>query len=174
MPNLIGGAGQIELVNARVGPCPNCGGIGTIPDGIYDFTESSLSILSTWHPDRLRRFADAIGAARRAPDPRAAVEATLAQDPDLAAIARRLSPLSDASAFWGFIAVLLTTITLLTSRGDTVVNEKTVIEHLNVHPAQVAPQEPQATHDPPETVRKPPPPPPRKKGNGKSRKRSRR
>ena len=34
-PNLIGGAGTVQFVNSRLGPCPTCGGTGDIIDGIY-------------------------------------------------------------------------------------------------------------------------------------------
>jgi hypothetical protein len=172
VPNLIAGSGQIVFTNASIGPCPNCGGTGKIPDGLYEFTGSTLSIFSSWHPDRLRKLADALGAARRAPDPRAAVEQTLASDPELASLAKRLSPLRDASAFWGFIAVLIATITLLTSQteSDPPVTEQTVIEKVIVQPEQ-----PRQTHIATDVqAKKPPPPPPRKKDKQAKKRRGKR
>jgi hypothetical protein len=89
-----------------------------IPDGFYEFTADMLEIFSIWPIERLRQLAEAIGAAREGRDPRAAVEETLTSDPDLGVLSRRLSPMRDARAFWGFIAVLLATITLLISQSD--------------------------------------------------------
>ncbi|WP_405199144.1 SEC-C metal-binding domain-containing protein [Christiangramia sp. LLG6405-1] len=47
VPNLIGGAGQaqIEFQNTRVGPCPNCGSQGLVPDGIYKYFDHAISFV---------------------------------------------------------------------------------------------------------------------------------
>jgi hypothetical protein len=159
------GGGSGSFVGNKSGPCPNCGAMGSIPDGFYDFTGDTLRIFSPWPAERLRALTKALAAARQAPDPRAAVEQALKNDPDLADLARRLSPMRDAAAFWGFIAVLLTAITLIiasqTDRSVTV-NEQTVIERVMAKPS---------TASPPKRKAAPPPPNRRKsKGRGKRRK----
>jgi len=78
-----------------------------------------LNIFSAWPVERLRNLTEAIEAATQAPNPRAAVEQALKSDPDLAELARRLSPMRDAAAFWGFIAVILATIALMTSKSES-------------------------------------------------------
>lgn len=46
-PNLIGGDGSatIQMTNSRYGPCPNCGGFGRIPDGIYGYANHVVEFL---------------------------------------------------------------------------------------------------------------------------------
>ncbi len=47
IPNLIGGPGsaQIEFTNTRLGPCPNCGSIGLVPDGVYKYFNQAISFV---------------------------------------------------------------------------------------------------------------------------------
>jgi len=44
--NVIGGKGAVKIRNSIMGPCPKCGGMGRIPDGIYDFIGDSIELLS--------------------------------------------------------------------------------------------------------------------------------
>lgn len=39
-------ARNITFSNVEVGPCPNCGGTGHIPDGVYDFFGNTIQLLS--------------------------------------------------------------------------------------------------------------------------------
>lgn len=45
----IGGsnAKNITMVGNKVGPCPNCGGMGSIPDGVYDIQDNTLKVIKT-------------------------------------------------------------------------------------------------------------------------------
>ena len=40
-------ATNITMVGNRSGPCPKCGGMGSIPDGRYDTTHDSIRIMAT-------------------------------------------------------------------------------------------------------------------------------
>lgn len=42
----VNNARNITLVGNKSGPCPNCGGMGHIPDGVYNFIENTIEILS--------------------------------------------------------------------------------------------------------------------------------
>lgn len=46
-PRLIGGTGnaRITFTNSRVSPCPYCGGIGRIPDGVYELAQGVIRYL---------------------------------------------------------------------------------------------------------------------------------
>ena len=33
---------NIHMGGAKVGPCPSCGGVGTVPDGTYDLIDNTL------------------------------------------------------------------------------------------------------------------------------------
>ncbi|CAN5384245.1 hypothetical protein BH10BAC1_BH10BAC1_12850 [soil metagenome] len=37
---------NVTLVGNKSGPCPNCGGMGHIPDGVFNFIENTIEILS--------------------------------------------------------------------------------------------------------------------------------
>jgi hypothetical protein len=45
--SFIGGSGakDITLIGNKVGPCPNCGGMGSIPDGVYDIQDDTLKVI---------------------------------------------------------------------------------------------------------------------------------
>jgi hypothetical protein len=46
--NIIGGAGNvtIHMTDTRVGPCPVCGSYGLIPDGVYQYANQAVSLLT--------------------------------------------------------------------------------------------------------------------------------
>ncbi len=46
--NLIGGAGNItvHMTNTKAGPCPACGASGLIPDGVYQYANQAVSLLT--------------------------------------------------------------------------------------------------------------------------------
>lgn len=41
-----GGGATITMVNSKAGPCPNCGAMGSIPDGTYRLIENVIEVLS--------------------------------------------------------------------------------------------------------------------------------
>jgi uncharacterized protein YecA (UPF0149 family) len=43
----IGGATNVHIEDVSVSPCPNCGGVGHIPDGIYSATTDTISVVAT-------------------------------------------------------------------------------------------------------------------------------
>ncbi len=121
----------------KSGPCPNCGGMGSVPDGLYEFVGETLNIVSSWSPERIQRLAEALETARNGPNPRAAAEAVIAENEDLLGIANRLLVPRNAGEFWAFVAALLALFTLLSARQSDqtiIVNEKTIIEQITVNP----------------------------------------
>ena len=48
VPNFIGGTGNatITLTNTTIGPCPVCESNGFIPDGIYNYANQAISLLT--------------------------------------------------------------------------------------------------------------------------------
>jgi hypothetical protein len=65
--NLIGGNATVSFVDVGVGPCPFCGGMGRIRDGVYQITENVVRWLSG--PDvtvsDLRRLQGILAEAKR-------------------------------------------------------------------------------------------------------------
>ncbi len=39
------GMGNVELIGGKAGPCPNCGGLGIIPDGLYDYVNNQITFI---------------------------------------------------------------------------------------------------------------------------------
>lgn len=102
------GTSNIRMIGNKSGPCPNCGGMGSIPDGVYDTLGDTLNIVSTWSPDRITRLIAELEQARNAPDPIAATQEALAQEEELWNIASRLLVPTNPAEFWAFIAALFT------------------------------------------------------------------
>jgi len=63
--NIFGGSAIITLKDVGVGGCPDCGGMGRIPDGVYHLAEDSVRVLSGLPAHVVRQIADAARAARR-------------------------------------------------------------------------------------------------------------
>jgi hypothetical protein len=139
------GARNITMVGNKSGPCPTCGGMGSIPDGLYDFVGETLSIASTWSPERIQRLIAALQGARNAANPREATEAALAEDDELLDVVRRLVIPRNPAEFWAFIAALLALLMLLNaslSDPGITVNEQTVIQQIVNQPTVPAEQKP--------------------------------
>lgn len=163
----------MQMVGNRSGPCPACGAMGSVPDGFYEFTDDTIRIFSTWPVERVQHLAGALAAARVAADPGAAIDA-LNEEPDLTELVKRLSPLRDASAFWAFIAVLLTVLNMTsasTNDPTITINQQTVIERIVTQSQPTVPGVHVTIPRPTHTTKKPPPPPPRKRPKGNKGKR---
>ncbi len=66
-PNLVGGAGQVVFKNSRLGPCPVCGGVGDIIDGVYSAATNTakLIISSASKPHQLKAIETIFIAAKK-------------------------------------------------------------------------------------------------------------
>lgn len=67
-PNLVGGSGgRITFVGSTVGPCPHCGGVGEIFDGVYDLASNTVRLLDSVHasPHQLRALQTIFLAAKQ-------------------------------------------------------------------------------------------------------------
>jgi hypothetical protein len=138
--------------------CPVCGGTASVPDGFYEFIGGTLTIVSTWSPERIARVAEDLEVARRSRD-RQAAEAVVRENEDLLDIAKRLLIPRTAGQFWAFIAALLAALQLLQAsetNPNITVNERTIVQQI-CKPAP-KPQKPRPTkerRDIPRQPRKP-------------------
>jgi len=66
-PNLVGGAAQVEFHGSRLSPCPVCGGVGDIIDGVYNAATNTarLIISSATTPVQLKALQDIFLAAKK-------------------------------------------------------------------------------------------------------------
>lgn len=107
---------NITFSGNRAGPCPQCGGMGAIPDGVYDFIGDTIKVLAGSHRsvEDLRRLRTIVRDARR--DHRPITEVTQAikdEDPELGSVIERLVLPRNAGEFYAFLAFLVATITLI-------------------------------------------------------------
>ncbi len=66
-PNLVGGAGQVEFHGSMLSPCPVCGGVGDIIDGVYNAATNTarLIISSATKPQQLKALEAIFLAAKK-------------------------------------------------------------------------------------------------------------
>jgi hypothetical protein len=100
------GTSNILMTGNKSGPCPKCGGMGSVPDGVYDTLGDTLNIVSTWSNKRITQLIAGLTQAQNAPDPLAATQDALAQEEELWNIARRLLVPTNPAEFWAFVAAL--------------------------------------------------------------------
>jgi hypothetical protein len=122
------GSGSGTLAGNESGPCPNCGGMGSVPDGFYEITNDAITVFSTWPVERLQALEGALRAAQQSPDPGPALREVLSEEPGLADVAGRLSSIRDPPTVIAFVTMLLTAIMLLTSHPGTTIDYQTVIQ----------------------------------------------
>ncbi len=81
---------DITMAGNRSGPCPRCGGMGSIPDGRYDATKDSIRIMATSATslESLRRLEAVLRAVDRpGVSGKAVADAIKSQAPEFSALA---------------------------------------------------------------------------------------
>jgi len=100
--------------NCSSGPCPTCGGMGHIPDGVYNFIGNTIELLSGPSRTRLEleRLAEILSRAR---EQRASLdqvsERIQKEIPEMSSL-RELLP-KTRSELYSFIAIIITVIGLI-------------------------------------------------------------
>jgi hypothetical protein len=108
--------------------------MGTIPDGLYEFVENTLTVVSSWPTDRILKLVEALESARASTDPQGATEAVLAENKDIVGAVKGLTVPRNAGEFWAFVAVLLAVLMLVMGQRDdptVTVNVDQVIEEIS-------------------------------------------
>lgn len=105
----------ISLFGNKAGPCPKCGGMGHIPDGIFKFIGNTIEILSA--PQRtlqeLIRFANIINEAQKKKySSEEVIEKVKRDTPEFSSITDLLP--KNRGELYAFLALLLTMIQILT------------------------------------------------------------
>lgn len=115
---------RVSMVGCRAGPCPSCGGSGTIPDGLYDAFGDTLRILADGPRSArsLEHLADVLrNAQRQGMDREATAVAIETEVPEFAALA------SDIRQRHGWtlnqwLMFLLALIAVLVTSGEAISN----------------------------------------------------
>jgi hypothetical protein len=112
------GGGNLMMVGNTVGPCPVCGGIGEVPDGVYDFVGDTIRVVATsgYSRDQLQRLADLIAQARVAgASPREVVLQIEREAPELSEVAKRLLVPRTPADLGAWLTLLLMALQMLLS-----------------------------------------------------------
>ena len=129
---------NISFSGNRSGPCPQCGGTGHVPDGVFNFIGNTIEILSA--PERT--ITELLSLARILKDAKAKSEtkeqvATRIQKelPTLSLLAKILP--ENKNELYGFLGVVIAAVTLYTQSPEkppaqTIVNITKVVEAIVV------------------------------------------
>jgi hypothetical protein len=105
---------NITLVGNSAGPCPRCGGMGHIPDGIYNFIGQTIDLLSG--PRRsvaqLQKLSDVLQNAQRQQASSEEIRATLKKElPELSSLSSALP--ENRNELYQFITIIISIISLM-------------------------------------------------------------
>ena len=108
-------ATNITFSGNRSGPCPKCGGMGRIPDGVFNFIGNTIEILRA--PARtvaeLTHLAEILREAQEKSQTKGEVSARIEKElPSLASLSKLLP--ENRAELYGFLAVVLAAVQLFT------------------------------------------------------------
>jgi hypothetical protein len=104
------GATNIQITGNKVGPCPNCGGMGSIPDGVYDLQDDTLKVVRAagTTPENLQSLIDLLEGLRDGEASSAEVIETVEREaPDLAPVVRKGLASSDPIKLIALLVAIL-------------------------------------------------------------------
>ena len=136
---------NISFTGNRSGPCPKCGGMGHVPDGIFNFIGNTIEILSA--PERtiseLTRLAQILCEAKANSKTKDQVASQIEKElPAFSKLAKLLP--ENRAELYGFFGVVLAAAQLFTqpsqpSQLPTTVNVTQVIQQVIVRPPTAQP-----------------------------------
>jgi hypothetical protein len=119
------GVRGLVLAGNKSGPCPNCGGLGSIPDGTYDIVKAAVGtviVRAELSPEYLRGLASRLNALRRSHASIEEVRRALDNEPEAVRGLLDLLPVTrqDYLVGLGLIVMVLTLLaTIYGLRGGT-------------------------------------------------------
>jgi SEC-C motif len=132
-------ASNIAFSGNRSGPCPRCGGMGHVPDGVFNFIGNTIEILSA--PERtvseLLGLARIVREARDMGEDKEQVAARIEKElPSLSPLTKLLP--TNKSELYGFLGVVIAAVALYTQSGDkppsqTVVNVTQIVQQITAN-----------------------------------------
>ena len=152
---------NISFAGNRSGPCPKCGGMGHVPDGVFNFIGNTIEILSA--PERtiieLLSLVKIIKEARAKSETKDQVATRIKNElPGLSLLAKILP--ENKNELYGFLSVVLAALALYTQSPEkpsiqTTINITQIVETVivegkkeAVQGTQVAPSPKQGRNDP--------------------------
>jgi len=125
-------ATNITFSGNRSGPCPACGSMGHIPDGVFNFVGTTIEVLSAPQRtvDELSHLSKILReATEHTQSPEQVAETIRQQLPGLSALIELL-PRTRAELY-GFLALIIAVIALMTQGGDGEAPHITVNQTIN-------------------------------------------
>jgi len=105
---------NVSLSGNQSGPCPSCGGMGSIPDGIYDITGSAIKLLqgSVKTVKQLQQLTVILIEAQKQSFTKEQIQESIQQTvPELLSFSSVLP--QTRSELYGFIGIIIAAIALL-------------------------------------------------------------
>jgi len=102
------GVASATFIGNKSGPCPVCGSMGSVPDGVFSAADNVIRLLSGPQKtiEQLQRLASVISEARRtASEPKDALEKIKREAPELNSIIDALP--KTRNELYGFLTVIL-------------------------------------------------------------------
>lgn len=130
---------NLSFTGNKAGPCPSCGGMGHIPDGVFNFINNTIEVLSA--PERtileLTRFAQILREAKAKTETREQVVSRIEQEvPALSSLGNLLP--KNRSDLYAFITIVLAAISLfnqtLPTQNSTTIIVTQVIQQVIAKP----------------------------------------
>jgi hypothetical protein len=130
---------NISFTGGRSGPCPKCGGMGHVPDGVFNFIGNTIEILSA--PERtiaeLTGLSKILREAKSQAETREQVISRIEKEiPSLSGLAKLLP--ENKAELYGFLGVVLAAVQLFTQAppapNSTIINVTQVIQQAVVAP----------------------------------------
>ena len=127
---------NISFSGNRSGPCPRCGGMGHVPDGVFNFIGDTIQILSA--PERtvseLLGLSRILREARARGEDKEQVTARIEKEfPSLSVLANLLP--ANKNELYGFLGVVIAAVALYAQSADkppsqTVVNVTQIVQQI--------------------------------------------
>lgn len=104
-------ASYVQIWGARARPCPRCGSVGSVPDGLYSFGDLACQAAAQSSPEELERVEEAVQALPEDPTPDQAAEAVAKGGGRWSALASRLKalPHRDIAAYGALLLSIIRT-----------------------------------------------------------------
>jgi hypothetical protein len=114
-----GGGATISFEGCLAGPCPSCGGMGSIANGTYQFLGDALRMIASGGRSaaQINQLQSILREAQQQrPEPQSVVDRIETEAPEMGALAALINQYlvpKNAGEFWQFIGVLLTALPML-------------------------------------------------------------
>jgi SEC-C motif len=111
---------NISFTNCASGPCPQCGGMGHVPDGVYNFIGNTIELLSgpSKTISQLNRIAEIIGNAKNSKMSYQEVVSEIDKNaPELSSLKEFLP--KTRNELYAFLALIVSIIALIITQQTT-------------------------------------------------------